>query len=156
MSTPSEQPLFASKPENTVAQHSTHYSHGSYLPVIIVLAVITILSIASCILGRLCLRGWNGHVSNDLEKGLDMAKADATGLKNKEDTSSKINPKVTTTLKCEVHINKNNRKKLFATRTTASVMSKKQGINRCELHGVYLSRKNNTSDLSGANEEGQP
>lgn len=122
------------------------------------LVVITILSVASCILGRICSRGKNGHVLNDLEKGLDMAKADATKSKNKEAMSSKINPKMmTATLNCEVHGKKNNLKKIVGTKTTATAnaMLKKQGLDRCELHGVCLSRNNNTSDLSGTNEAGQ-
>lgn len=157
MSTSTQPPFSASQPQNVVAQDSMHHSDdSSYLPVIIVLAVITVLSIASCIVGRICSRGWNNQVSRDLEKGLDAGKADTTRMKNKEATSSRIKPKMTTpTPKCELHGNKTNRKKFVAAKDTASTMSKKQALTRCELHGVYLSRQNNASDLSGANDEEQ-
>jgi hypothetical protein len=152
MSAPAQQPFSPNQPQNTVAHGSMHHSDGSYVPVIIVLSVITILSIASCILGHICSRGWNRQVPYDLEKGIDTVKTDATKSKIKEAVNSKIKPKTTTANKCELHGNKINHKKLVTAKTTASVTSKKQGLSLCEVH---LSRHNNTSDLSGANDEEQ-
>lgn len=83
MSDSIQQQPFVTNPEKIVAQNATTNSNNSYTPVFIVLAIILVVSVVSCIVGRFCSKQYlrprrrKDHVAYNMENGMHMGKIEA-------------------------------------------------------------------------------
>jgi hypothetical protein len=104
-------------PERIVAQNATSNSNNSFTPVFIVLAIIAVVSVASCIIGQFCSRRYlrprrrKDHVAYNMENGMHMGKVEARAEPAREEVvhtnnnaiivavlDAKSEPKMTNTL----------------------------------------------------------
>ncbi|KAF3334879.1 hypothetical protein FCM35_KLT21483 [Carex littledalei] len=83
MSDSIQQQPFGTNPEKIVAQNATSNSNNSFTPVFIVLAIILVLAVVSCIVGRFCSKQYlrprrrKDHVAHNMENGMHMGKIEA-------------------------------------------------------------------------------